>query len=227
MKIIGCLALASILLTHTFVIASGQSQKEVMTNASVVGLVKAGLGDAVIIQKIRRSEPRFDTSDAGLKQLRAAGVSDNVILEMMNVGNSTTGPGTEPGVRAPYPASTAPPSQPRQSDDLYASIVDGSAKHRLNGSHARFVRAKVKDKEMTLASLAASSAVNEAVHDVLMEGVYKASGDILFSNVGRNLLFPGMTVLGGMGGGVGIVTDKVGSKLFGPRFTCVSQDRRP
>jgi hypothetical protein len=87
---------------------AGPSQKEVMTNASVIDLVKLGLGEAVIIQKIRQSEPKFDTSNAGLAQLKAANVNDNIIMEMMNPGSSNasatvgaTSPTTNTVVRQP------------------------------------------------------------------------------------------------------------------------------
>lgn len=86
----------------------GQSQKEVMTNASVIDLVRLGFGEAVIIQKIRQSEPKFDTSTAGLTQLKAANVSDNIIMEMMSPGSSnasgavgTSSPTTNTVVRQP------------------------------------------------------------------------------------------------------------------------------
>src|SRR5437868_7081856 len=81
-------AIAVLILQMSSTIAFGQSQKEVMTNASVMELVKLGLGEAVIVQKIRQSERKFDTSTSGLAQLKAAKVSDNIIMEMMNAGGS-------------------------------------------------------------------------------------------------------------------------------------------
>jgi len=75
----------------------GQSQKEVMTNASVIDLVK-----------LRQSESKFDTSTAGLTQLKAANVSDNILMEMMSPGSSnasatvgSSGPTTNTVVRQP------------------------------------------------------------------------------------------------------------------------------
>lgn len=100
MKRLGYLILAAIILQGTLSVGfgqSGQPQQEVMTNASVIELVKLGLGEAVIIQKMRQSERRFDTSNAGLAQLKGAKVSDSIIMEMMNPGgaaNGSSGPTT-------------------------------------------------------------------------------------------------------------------------------------
>ena len=48
MKAIVCVTLVSILLLNACPAAFGQSQKEIMTHASVIGLVKAGLGAVAI-----------------------------------------------------------------------------------------------------------------------------------------------------------------------------------
>jgi len=60
--------------------------QEVMTNDSVISMVKAGLPDSVIIAKIRASERKFDTSTDGLVKLKAAKVSDSVIEAMISGG---------------------------------------------------------------------------------------------------------------------------------------------
>jgi hypothetical protein len=57
--------------------------QEVLTNDGVVKMVKAGLPETVIIQKIRSSERKFDTSTDGLVRLKSAGVPDKVIEAMM------------------------------------------------------------------------------------------------------------------------------------------------
>src|SRR5215469_74027 len=63
----------------------GKAQ-EVMTNDSVISMVKAGLPDSVIIAKIRASERKFDTSTDGLVKLKAAKVPDSVIEAMISGG---------------------------------------------------------------------------------------------------------------------------------------------
>lgn len=71
-----------------FIQAKALVQSEVLTNASVIELVKLGLADDLIIQKIRQSAGSYDTSVEGLKQLKAARVSDTVIKEMLAKGSA-------------------------------------------------------------------------------------------------------------------------------------------
>jgi hypothetical protein len=56
---------------------------EILDNGTVIELQKLGLGDGVIVEKIKTSKCRFDTSLDGLKQLKGAGLSDAVITAMM------------------------------------------------------------------------------------------------------------------------------------------------
>ena len=57
--------------------------EEVLNNAAIIELQGLNLGDAVIIEKIHTSKCNFDTSVTGLKQLKAAKVSDAVIQTMI------------------------------------------------------------------------------------------------------------------------------------------------
>jgi hypothetical protein len=54
-----------------------------LTNADVVGMVKAGLNVDIIIAKIKVTSCSFDTSPTTLKELKDAGVPDSVILAMV------------------------------------------------------------------------------------------------------------------------------------------------
>ena len=56
--------------------------QEVLTNETVVNMVRGGLPATVIVQKIRSSQRKFDTSTEALIQLKAAGVPDSVIEAM-------------------------------------------------------------------------------------------------------------------------------------------------
>jgi hypothetical protein len=62
------------------------SAQEVLTNDSIIGMVKAGLAESVIVTKIRTSERKFDTSTDGLIKLKAAKVPDKVIEAMITGG---------------------------------------------------------------------------------------------------------------------------------------------
>jgi hypothetical protein len=63
--------------------AADEAPSETLTNAQVIELQKLGLGDEVIVAKIKASKTNFDTSIDGLKQLKEAGVSDPVIKAMV------------------------------------------------------------------------------------------------------------------------------------------------
>ena len=61
---------------------------DALDNAAVIELQKLGLGDAVIIDKIKASRGHFDVGLDGLKQLKTAGVSDEVIRTMIGATSS-------------------------------------------------------------------------------------------------------------------------------------------
>lgn len=83
------------------VLGYGQSlAQDVLTNDDIVKLVKGGLPEAVIIQKIRTSERKFDTSADGLIALKGAGVPDKVIEAMVAPAAGTAA--------APAPPTDAP-----------------------------------------------------------------------------------------------------------------------
>lgn len=61
-----------------------QTKPEILTNEKVIQLIKIGLSEDVIVEKIRQSECRCDTSTNGLAKLKAAKVSDAIILAMLS-----------------------------------------------------------------------------------------------------------------------------------------------
>jgi len=58
-----------------------------LTNADVIAMVALGLSADVILAKINASGSRFDTSPSGLQQLKAAGVPDAIVLQMIGRGS--------------------------------------------------------------------------------------------------------------------------------------------
>ena len=54
-----------------------------LTNKDVLDLHKAGLPEQVLVAKIKSSPTNFDTAPSQLKELKAAGLADNVILAMV------------------------------------------------------------------------------------------------------------------------------------------------
>lgn len=67
-----------------------QSKPEVLTNASIISLHKAGLDAGVIGSKIESSNCKFDVSTNGLVNLKKQGVPDDIIKMMVEKGESNT-----------------------------------------------------------------------------------------------------------------------------------------
>jgi hypothetical protein len=77
---------------------------EILNNASVIELQSLNLGDAVIIEKIKTSQCNFDTSLAGLKQLKAANLSTPVIQAMVAAKTPGVATGDPNNPAAPHTA---------------------------------------------------------------------------------------------------------------------------
>jgi hypothetical protein len=84
---------------------------EVLTNDSIVQLVKAGMSEEIVINMIKTQPTRFDVGAGGVLALHTNGVSDNIIKEMVlrGQGASTT--------------SQASPSSPVKSNDEPITVV--------------------------------------------------------------------------------------------------------
>jgi hypothetical protein len=97
-------------------LAGGPSiAQDVLTNDGVVKMVKAGLPESVIVQKIRTSERKFDTSTDALIKLKGAGVPDKIIEAMM-----------APAAGAATAATSPPPAAPATSAAPIIAHVVGS-----------------------------------------------------------------------------------------------------
>jgi len=59
------------------------AQKEILSNAEVIEMTKAGLPQNVILNKIKGSEGRFDVSVNGLVEMKKAGVGDDIINALL------------------------------------------------------------------------------------------------------------------------------------------------
>ena len=58
-------------------------QQEILNNLTIIEMVKANISQEVIIAKIQSSEVNFDTSATALQNLKKAGVSDAIVLAMV------------------------------------------------------------------------------------------------------------------------------------------------
>lgn len=82
-----------LLVALTFVqVNFAQTNNKIITNAEIIELVRLGVGEAVVIEKIRQSECQCDTSTTAIGKLKAAKVSDTIIMAMLNSSSGTNTP---------------------------------------------------------------------------------------------------------------------------------------
>ena len=95
--------------------------QEVLTNDSVIQMVKAGLPEAIVIAKIKWTSTKFDLKTDSLVNLKKAGVSDKVLEAMVAAGSVTAAPTTAmPAPPAPAVAAGAIKNQ----DVIYQLVGD-------------------------------------------------------------------------------------------------------
>jgi hypothetical protein len=73
-------------------LAPGAFAADVLTNDGVVTMIKAGLGEELILAKIRTSPGQFDLSAEGLIRLKEAGASDAVLKAMLEASAASAPP---------------------------------------------------------------------------------------------------------------------------------------
>jgi hypothetical protein len=95
--------LSSVLIVGSVVMMSAApvTAQEVVTNDTVIQMVRAGLSEGVILAKIRSSQTKFDTRTDALIALKQAGVAENVMAAIL-------GGGAPPARAAAPPAASAP-----------------------------------------------------------------------------------------------------------------------
>ncbi len=95
---------------------SKAAREEILTNDSIIQLLKAGLDEDLIISKIQGTNHNFDVSTGGMVALKQAGASSRLIQVMMDPSKRVAPKaGTETAEPQPIPntapaATTAPPS---------------------------------------------------------------------------------------------------------------------
>lgn len=96
------------------------SSAEILTNQTVVSMVKAGLGEDLIISKIKNSQNQFDVTITGILKLKEEGVSEDIITTMIDsAGNSG-----KAGASKQKAAAQSP-----ESEELYKKaiiLIEGS-----------------------------------------------------------------------------------------------------
>jgi hypothetical protein len=105
--------------------ASGGSKSqadETLTNDAIVELVKLGLGEGPVVDKIKASSCNFDVTIDGLKRLKAASVPDTVISAMIAASKGKAGPLVE------NPGDPNDPKSPHEAGIYYYEEASGKPK---------------------------------------------------------------------------------------------------
>ena len=96
-------------LSLLFAFALLAGAQEVLTNDSIVKMVKGGLSDDVIVTVIQKQPGKFSLTPEDLVKLKQQGVSEKILNAMLNKGSSPAGPAraatTTPPAAKPGPAS--------------------------------------------------------------------------------------------------------------------------
>jgi hypothetical protein len=77
------ITLGLLLVSATNTVALAQQREALLTNASVVKLVRAGFREKTVIAIIRNRASRFNLDPDKLIELKRSGVSENIILAML------------------------------------------------------------------------------------------------------------------------------------------------
>ena len=112
-----------------------------MDNEDIIKLVKAGVGEALILSGIDSSEPQFDTSADALIKLKQAGASDTIIQRMLAKKAGLT--------IQPIASNKGEPCKLATSENLQA-IMDGNKQVNLGYRQADI------DEDISAASTIAS-----------------------------------------------------------------------
>lgn len=103
------------------------SSDEILTNDSVLQLLKARIDEDLIISKVRNSQRNFDLSVQGMVRLKEGGASDRLMHFLMD----PTKPAeprtrTEPVSPTAAPVAAAIPEEPSKSSETSAAKIDSS-----------------------------------------------------------------------------------------------------
>jgi len=93
---------------------SSQAQEQPLTNADVVKMVKAGLSEDLIIQRIKTAKTGFDLSTDQILKLKDASVPESIIKAML-ASSAEPGISATPPTPPPTPAVTPEPIRPAPS----------------------------------------------------------------------------------------------------------------
>jgi hypothetical protein len=153
--------------------AAQQSPKQ-MTNEDVLALVRGHISESVIISQIQSRPNNFDTSTHEVIRLSKAGVTENELNAMIAASNKGAATDSTPKSGAVSTADTtsAVPVSKSHTPKLYLTGGGGAAREL---SLEKTQLAETKTKPSSMKSLAADSAVTQAMQSGINTVAYSAA----------------------------------------------------
>jgi len=115
---------------------------DILTDASIINLHKAGLDDDVIIAKVETSKTNFDLSTDKLIELKNAGISSALIKSLIDKGKS----GGTPIAAEPAPRREPMAVNPAALDNLNTPYYFNKQQNRYVATEKMVASVKVKHK---------------------------------------------------------------------------------
>jgi len=122
------LPVGAILAQETPLAAAPEGQGEILTNAAVIELHQLGLGEEVIIEKIKSSTCAFDVSLEGMKALKAAGIPGSIISEMIRASKRSREEAAAAAASTETAADQDDPLAPHEAGIYLYEQTDGVGK---------------------------------------------------------------------------------------------------
>jgi len=150
---------------RTDIVLAMLSSDEVLTNDSIVKLVKVGINEDVIIAKVRESQCNFDLSVDGMVALKENGVSDRLMEVLLNPAKPAAPAAIPPqaSVKPPAPKEPAkvaePPAPPipklpsevgvhMKKGELWADVQPEIVAYHTSGAFARLATAGIVQNDL-------------------------------------------------------------------------------
>jgi hypothetical protein len=130
------------------------AQKEVLSNAEVIEMTKAGLPESVIITKIKGSDGRFDVSVGSLIEMKKAGVGNDVINALLQ---------SKPAPPENRPGETALPDSAKRASPLFTGPKEALITARTLAIKKDSIHPSVQAVEKELMKRKEWSALNLAI----------------------------------------------------------------
>ena len=165
------LVMSVIVLAQTF--AAAQQPQKPMTNDDIIAMVKNKMPETVVVSAIQTRSSQFNTSTTELIRLQKAGVTENELNAIIAASNkgAPIASSPKPSAASTPDAAGAVPVSKSHMPKLY--LTNGGAARELPLEKTQLAETKTKPSSMK--SLAADSAVTQAMQSGINTAAYGAA----------------------------------------------------